>query len=97
MSDSPASGIMAAPHLPWHGGACGAVNTPAPPFYSARREQRSAEQAQRVGDRWTVGWTVQRAEADAVRANEGAPAVSLPIPDAVSPTLCRHVDTERDA
>jgi len=53
VSDSPASGIMAAPHLPWHSGACGAVNTPAPPFYSARREQRAAEHEQRVHDRWT--------------------------------------------
>lgn len=54
MSDSPADSVMAAPNPPGRGGACGAVNTPAPLFYSARHEQRAAEQEQRVGDRWTT-------------------------------------------
>lgn len=81
MSDSPADSVMAVPNPPGRGGACGAVNTPAPPFYSARREQRAAEQAQRVGDRWHKS----TGEADA-----GA-KVSLPttggLSDAAKPTL----------
>ena len=112
MNGSPASGIMAAPHLPWHGGACGAVNTPASLSFakphshsqavsgysvnvsanprlhgspqnnrSARSEQKYAEQAQRVGDRWHKS----TGEADA--ATDAGKAATARDADAAKPTL----------